>query len=348
MRKVVATNIEFHKPTLRRKDMQSVLQTMVDEKIGPGYRKKEFLDLFSSKLGMSGGIALRSYFDAIKSSLELVGIKEGSCIVTSVLSPQIYKIAARKLGVKLILADINKDNGCLSASAALEAVGKGAEAVLLHEPCCQIPYGEDYSDLNVPIIEDISESFGSSYEDTYAGNYGDLVICAFEQEHIVSCGGGAAILYKDIIYNELIKKIYKGISKYEEMPDLNASLGVIQLAEVDGYLLRRQEIFEMFKKALLKTNHKLFGISDLDFNPNAWIFPVVLDTKPDEVIAFAKKYHVLCKPLFNDVLGSDLKDKFALYPGATSALLRAIAFPVYPFLKSSDIDTLVKVISHLP
>ena len=28
--------IRFFKPTLRRKDMDAVLQTMVDEKIGPG------------------------------------------------------------------------------------------------------------------------------------------------------------------------------------------------------------------------------------------------------------------------------------------------------------------------
>ncbi|MBK5201092.1 MAG: DegT/DnrJ/EryC1/StrS aminotransferase family protein [Spirochaetaceae bacterium] len=328
--------------------MQSVLQTMVDEKIGPGVKKKEFLDLLTLRLNMNGGIALRSYFDAIKTALELAGVKEGSSIVTSVLSPQIYKIAAKKLGAKIVLADINSENGCLSASSALEAIGKGAIAVLLHEPCCQIPYGEDYSLLNVPIIEDISESFGSFYDEFFAGSFGDIVICAFEQEHIVSCGGGAAILYTDRVYKELIKNLYKDISKYEEMPDLNASLGIIQLAEIDGYLLRRQEIFEMFKKALLKTNHKLFGISDLDFSPNAWIFPVVLDSKPEDIIAFAKKYNVLCKPLFDNSIGSDSKEKFALYPGATSALLRAIAFPVYPFLKSSDIDTLVKVISHLP
>ena len=344
----MAKNIEFHKPTLRRKDMQSVLQTMVDEKIGPGSKKKEFLDILSSRLNMNGGIALRSYFDSITTALELAGVKEGTTIVTSFLSPRIYKIAAKKLGAKIILADINRDNGCLSSSSALEAIGKGAEVVLLHEPCCQIPYGEDFSSLGVPIIEDISESFGSSYDDIFAGSFGDLVICAFEQEHIVSCGGGAAILYKDRVYKELLKTYYKGISKYEELPDLNASLGIIQLAEVDGYLTRRQEIFEMFKKGLLKTNHKLFGITDLDFSPNAWIFPVVLDSKPEDVIAFAKKYHVLCKPLFNDAIGSDSKDKFALYPGATSSLLRAIAFPLYPFLKSSDIDTLVKVISHLP
>jgi dTDP-4-amino-4,6-dideoxygalactose transaminase len=345
---MVADNIQFYKPTLRRKDMQSVLQTMVDERIGPGVRKKEFLDILKSRLNMSGGIALRSYFDAITSSLELLGVVKGSIIITSVLAPKIYKVAAKKLGAKLMLCDINKDTGCLSSSSALEAVGKGGVVVLLNEPACQIPYQEDFSNLGVPIIEDVSQSLGSSYGDSFAGSLGDIVICAFEQEHIVSCGGGAIILYRDKNYKDPLKALYKDIARYEEMPDMNAALGIIQLAEFDGYLLRRRELFEMFKNALLKTDHKLFGISDLDFEPNSWIFPVVLDSKPEDVIAFAKKYHVICKPLFDNVAGSEAKDKFALYPGATSALLRGVAFPLYPYLKSSDIDTLVKVISHLP
>ena len=348
MRYVVADNIEFYKPTLRRKDMQSVIQTMVDERIGPGVRKKEFLDILKTRLNMAGGIALRSYFDAITSSLQLLGVREGSVIITSVLAPKIYKVAARKLGAKLMLCDINKDTGCLSPQSALEAVGKGGEVVLLNEPACQIPYGDDFSALGIPIIEDISQSLGSAYGDSFAGSFGDVVICAFEQEHIVSCGGGAIILYKNKVYKDPLRALYKDILRYEEMPDMNAALGIIQLAEFDKYLLRRRELFDMFKKALLKTGHKLFGITDLDFDPNAWIFPVVLDSKPEDVIAFSKKYHVICKPLFDDVVVSDAKDKFALYPGATSSLLRGVAFPIYPYLKSSDIDTLVKVISHLP
>lgn len=344
----MADNIQFYKPTLRRKDMQSVLQTMVDERIGPGNRKKEFLDNLKSRLNMSGGIALRSYFNAITSALQLLGVREGSIIITSVLAPKIYNVAAKKLGAKLMLCDINQDTGCLSPESALEAVSRGGEVVLLNEPACQIPYGDDFSVLGVPIIEDISQSLGSLYGNNYAGSFGDIIICAFEQEHIVSCGGGAVILYKNKDYRDSLRALYKDILSYEEMPDMNAALGIIQLAEFDGYLLRRRELFGMFKKALLKTDHKLFGISDFDFEPNSWIFPVVLDSKPEDIIAFSKKYHVICKPLFDSVIGADAKDKFALYPGATASLHRGVAFPIYPYLKSSDIDTLVKVISHLP
>lgn len=345
----MADNIEFYKPTLRRRDMQSVLQTMVDEKIGPGVKKQEFLNLLCEKLQKKGGIAIRSYYDAILSSLKLAGVKEGSVVITSVLAPKIYKIAAKSLNVKLKFLDIEEETCCLSVKNILDNLDENVCAILLNEPYNQIPFNEDFSSLNIPIIEDISQSFGSKFDNYYAGCFGDIVICAFEQEHVVSCGGGAAILYDDEKkYKDLLKKQYQFISKYEQLPDLNAALGIIQLHDVEHHLSKRNEIFEMFKKALLKTEHQLFGIKDISFYSNGWCFPVILDSNPEEVIKFAKKYSVTCKKMFTDSVGVDYLNQYSLFPVASSSLLRAVAFPIYPFLKTGEIDILVKVISHLP
>ncbi|MCY1152118.1 MAG: DegT/DnrJ/EryC1/StrS family aminotransferase [Sphaerochaetaceae bacterium] len=346
----MADYIEFYKPTLRRKDMQSVLQTMVDEKIGPGAKKQEFISLLCEKIKKKGGIALRSYYDAIVSSLKIAGVSEGSTVIISILAPKLYKLAISSLKAKAILIDINPETGCLDSQTVLNYISdKSADALILSEPFCQIPYNEDFSILNIPIIEDISQSFGSTFDDYYAGGYGDLVICAFEQEHIVSCGGGAAILYNDEKkYKDLIKKEYQIKSKYEQMPDLNASLGIIQLKEVESHLQKRNEIFNMFKNALMKTDHQLFGQKDINFISNGWSFPVILDSNPEDVIKFAKKYNVTCMKMFTNSVGNDYKNQYTLYKNASASLLRAVAFPIYPFLKASEIDILVKVISHLP
>ena len=100
--------IRFYKPALYRKDMDAVLQTMVDEKIGPGERKKEFLHVFSIFLGKSDGIALRSYLDAISAALIASDVHEGDGVIISVLSPKIYLEAFRRLGVKAVLVDTDE------------------------------------------------------------------------------------------------------------------------------------------------------------------------------------------------------------------------------------------------
>lgn len=346
----MADNIEFYKPTLRRKDMQSVLQTMVDEKIGPGAKKQEFINILCEKLGKKGGIALRSYFNAIVSALKISGVMEGDYVITSILAPKIYVLAIKNLKAKPVFVDISSETGCLSASNVLDKINEtGAKVLLLCEPFCQIPYNEDFKSLNITVIEDISQSFGSRFDDYYAGCFSDIVICAFEQEHIVSCGGGAAILYDDVTrFKDELKRIYQPISKYEVMPDLNASLGVVQLHDVEQHLQKRNEIFNMFKKALMKSNHQLFGQKDINFFSNGWSFPVVLESNPEDVIKFAKKYNVTCMKMFSNSVGNDYKNQYSLYPNASAAILRGVAFPIYPFLKSSEIDILVKVISNLP
>ncbi|MCH3916433.1 MAG: DegT/DnrJ/EryC1/StrS family aminotransferase [Spirochaetia bacterium] len=345
----MAQLIQFVKPTLRRKDMQAVLQTMVDERIGPGERKKEFLSLLCTRLDMKGGMALRSYFQALLAALSVCGVHEGSAILTSVLSPAVYGIAARRLGAKLVLCDINRENGCLSTSSALDALSKENDAVLLvDEPYSQIPSEESYHSLGIPVIEDIRESLASSYDGLTAGSIGDIVICAFEEQHILSCGGGAAILYKEESWKKPIHDWFCGTEPWEELPDMNAALGIVQLSTLDAQLERRRELYRLFHDALLKTDHKPFGNGSLDFDTNGWNFPVVLDSKSEDVIKFAEKYHVSCRKMFDKSLGAAVKDKHALFPQAMPALLRAVSFPLYPFLKGSEVDTLIKVISHLP
>lgn len=340
--------IPFYKPTLRRKDMDAVLQTMVDERIGPGQRKNEFLKQFCTLVGTKGGMALRSYVDALSSALELCDVCEGTKIGASVLSPAIYQYVVKKLGAQLVLGDIDIEHGCLSQSEAERLVGEGCTVLLIHEPMCQIPVGNDYRQLGITVIEDISQSISSEYEDLKAGSFGDLVVCSFEEDGVVSCGGGAVLAYAKETYKSALKDLYGARIEFEELPDMNAALGIIQLVGLSEQVSKRREFFSLFSKSLMKTQHKLFGIGNIDFLPNGFGFSVILDSKPEEAIAFATKYQVSAKKTFSDCLGANEKNLFERFPKATAPLLRTISLPLYPFLKQAELELLMKVISHLP
>ena len=340
--------IPFYKPTIRRKDMDAVLQTMVDERIGPGDRSQEFLKQFCTLVGAKEGIALRSYVDALVTSLKLCNIGQGSIVGVSILSPCVYEAAITSLGAKVLLGDIDPDHGCLSLSEATRLVSEGASALLIHEPLCQIPYGCDYKQTGVKVIEDISQSLESTYEETKAGSFGDLVVCAFEQDCIISTAGGAALVFNDHAFFSPLKELYKEVRRYEELPDMNAALGIIQLNNLPFQMTKRREFYALFRQSLLKTPHKLFGIGNIDFEPNGYGFCVVLDSKAEDAIKFANKYQVSAQKTFEDSLGALHNQRFDLYPHAVPPLLRALSFPTYPFLRQGDVEMLMKVISHLP
>ncbi len=340
--------IPFYKPTLRRKDMDAVLQTMVDERIGPGEKKNEFLKQFCAYIGSQGGFALRTYLDALTIGLRMLSLPANAKIGVSLLSPKIYEVAASQLGYELVLGDIDKDHGCLSYEEALRLTSCGCSALLLYEPMCQIPYQSDYSACGIPIIEDISQSLGSVYDEQRAGSYGDLVVCSFEEDGVVSCGGGAVLAYRKGSFASHVSAMKPSIPPCIELPDMNAALGTIQLANLDEHLEKRREFHTLFCKSLLKTQHRLYGIGNIDFQPNGYGFCVVLDSKAEEAIKFSMKYQVSAKRTFADALAQNVADRFDLYPNGLPAYLRAISLPIYPFLKQSDVELLMKVISHLP
>ncbi len=340
--------IPFQKPTLRRKDMDAVLQTMVDERIGPGVRKNTFLKQFCELIKTKGGVALRSYIDAIRISLLALKLPSGASIGMSILSPSCYLVVLKELGYQPMFGDIDSENGCLSEKEALRLVEQGCQALLVHEPMGQIPYGIEYTQCNVPVIEDISQSLESRYEERKAGSWGDLIICALEEDGVVSTAGGAVLSSAAERYAFAIEACIDEIQPYVELPDMNAALGSIQLANLEEQLTKRRELYSFFSKSLMKTQHRLYGINTLDFQPNGYGFCTVLDSKAEDAIKFAAKYQVSARKTFQDTVGSAYSDCFDLFPQALPALLRAISLPLYPFLKQSDVELLMKVISHLP
>ncbi len=340
--------IPFYKPTLRRKDMDAVLQTMVDERIGPGERKNEFLKQFCIYIGASDGIALRSYPDALRAALLALGLTPGAKVGVSVLSPSLYASIARELQIELLLGDIDTESGCLSQEEAFRFVEEGAQALLIHEPMCQIPLHTDYRQLGIPVIEDVSQSLGSCFDEEKAGGFGDLVVCALEEDAVVSAAGGAVLATMHGDYQKALNTLFSEVREYVELPDMNAALGMIQLSHLNDHLTKRREFYTLFSKALLKTVHKLYGIGNIDFKPNGYGFCVVLDSRAEDAIKFANKYQVSAQKTFAGTLAKDFCDRFDLFPNALPPHLRGISLPLYPFLKQSDTELLMKVISHLP
>ena len=332
--------------------MDSVLQTMVNEKIGPGERARAFVQSFCETVQATSGIAFRTYPDCLSFALVTIGVGEGTKVAVSPLSPEIYRTVLQKLGAEIVYVDIDKQTGCPDDEKVAQS---GAEVLLLFEPFGTLPvrYNEqttfpetcDYSGIKV--IEDISQSIGSRVKDEcFAGKIGQIVICAMEEDGVVSAGGGAVMAVRGDMVNAIRGK---RPSKYLTMPDMNAALGMVQLSNLDESCQRRSEILSVYQQSLAKTRHKQFGLSLLDFSSNASAFTVMLDSRPDETVKFASKHDVPVRMAFADCLFKDMEtDPFEVAPVAASYYFRTVEFPLYAFLKPNEIDGISKVISHLP
>lgn len=344
--------IRFNKPTLKRIDMDCVLQTMVDEHIGPGEKNTAFNQAFAMSCGCTSSVSFRTYNDCIAKALEVAELCEDSVVAISPLSPAVYMEELEKAGCKVVFVDVDRENGLPDSDSVLKSE---AQALILYDVCASIPMKynrgtSSYEKVNygdIKIIEDISQSIGSQFgESVKAGDWGDIVICSLEENDVVSAGGGAVLSVKEYLSD----KIGENDTNYlKKLSDINASLGLIQLENLENNSKKRREICEVYASGMISTNHKRFGLVSLDYKSNGSVFSVFMDCKPDNLIEFAKRHDVPVIMTFASSICSIADgDLFEKYPNAASYYYRTVSFPVYPFLDVQEIKSISKIVANLP
>jgi len=120
------------------------------------------------------------------------------------------------------------------------------------DPMTQAPSPVDLEqllELNIPIIEDISQSIGATYSGVKAGTKGDFALLGLEEHDILTAGGGAILLANKKEEASSLKKLYTTAPLTDLLPDINASLGLVQL--------KQNHIQSLFLKHHSKIFHNL-------------------------------------------------------------------------------------------
>jgi perosamine synthetase len=344
----IAMNIALEKPTIRRKEMSAVLQTMADEQIGVGESTKQFTQLLKEFLGIEGyGVTLRDLIYALRIALLSLDLPSDAVIGISALSPKFYQNVITSLGYSSHIFDIDSETGVIGYDDFINYTGR-IDALILYEPYGNMVTTPLWREVEVPIIEDISESIGSCYDEITAGTIGDVVVASFEEAAVVSTAGGATILTADEAIGKRLATLVAPDLPYVALADLNAALGVVQLGELRKNIEKRGAIFERYRLSLMKGKHTLFGINEIDYQSNGASFVVLLEAKAQQAQKFCLNNGVSVAFAFENRVIDDALERFDLYPQAIPAITRALRFPLYPFLTKEQVRQVEKVLAHLP
>ncbi len=338
--------IQVEKPTLRRKEMDGVLQTMADEVIGVGTHTKLFEQAFREFTNLEGStIALRSGFDALTLALKALDLKENSVVAISALTPSWYIEALNSLNLKSLILDIELETYSIDP----QFIPSNVDAILMYHPYGNFPLKEGFENISIPIIEDITHSLASFYDDgDKPGTIGSIVIATFEEGSIVSTGGGAIVHTNNEEYQKHLETLTDPLINIIGLPNLNGALGVVQFQNINTNLESRRAIYSRFEKALMRTKHSLFKVKGVEFITNASSFVVTMEAKRDQGQKFALKHEIETTLAFENCVLKDNLEDFKNYPNAIPIILRSIRFPLYPFLSKNQIEQIERVVGHLP
>ncbi|MFP4443757.1 MAG: DegT/DnrJ/EryC1/StrS family aminotransferase [Spirochaetia bacterium] len=345
--------IPLYKPTIKRKDMDSVLTCMVSDRIDHGKITEDFVSELGTYLGSRGGAAFRDFGRAVETVLREMGLEKGAGISISPLAPRIYWEVFRDFGIQPVLHDVDSGNGCLLPETLSQAKGEPSDAIIVTYPLGYVPDLSGIAELGIPLIEDISEGLGSNDGEKKAGSYGNYILVGLEADHIITAGGGCAVFSDSRKGGAALKRLAGTYPKEFLLPDMNSSLGIIQVKEVEKYVARRSEIAGIYSRSLMRSRHKMLTQRG-DAENVFYTFPVFLETGMKEVSAYARKKGIETAPAFSGTIIEYLQENpveeydVKAFPNALNLYLRTLAFPLYPMLGVKDIEQTGKVLSSLP
>jgi dTDP-4-amino-4,6-dideoxygalactose transaminase len=327
--------IRFNKPTIDKKDLESVLYCMITDDLTPGVYMKEFRSQLNRLLGLNMTVVFNGYFQAFETAFRMFEANPGDeVILSSFTRVRIYR-AILALGLKPVIVD-------LAEHSLLPSISQ-IERTINSRTCCLSPYRE----LGIPLLEDLDGALSSNIHGNPLGSYGSLVSMNFNDDAVITTGNGGMLASRNRGLKEIYNEFLSDESHFDYlMSDFNASLGISQLKKLEKNCERRRKIGEHFDRAVLASNCSLVGREDgqhLCYSS----YPVLTKTPFEDCHRFFKKYKI---PVRRGV-ESPLHHIVGLPPGDyenSEAMFNSIVLlPLYPTLDGDVVENIVRGIKSI-
>ncbi|AQS58812.1 lipopolysaccharide biosynthesis protein RfbH [Desulforamulus ferrireducens] len=191
------------------KEMQAMVDSVLDFWLTLGEKGKEFMDKFLSLMGMKYGVLVNS-----GSSANLVAVsalcsanlehplKVGDEVITTALTFPTTLNPILQNGLLPVFVDVEEGTYNLDASKLEEAISDKTRTIVLAHTLGNPAQMDVIMDLarrhNLYVVEDTCDALDSRYDGKLCGTFGDLSTYSFYAAHHISMGEGGAVLTNDI------------------------------------------------------------------------------------------------------------------------------------------------------
>jgi dTDP-4-amino-4,6-dideoxygalactose transaminase len=267
----------FGAPLIGEEEIHEVEACLRSGWIGTGPRVARFEADFAAYQGVAATqvAAVNSCTAALHVSMVAAGLEPGSEVITTPLTFCASANAIIHAGLTPVLADIDPATQCIDPAAIEAAITPRTRAILpVHfagRPCAMDPIMAIAQRHGLLVVEDCAHAIETTYRGRKAGTFGDFGCYSFYATKNVSTGEGGMILARSAAHvarakilalHGMDKDAWKrfsddGYKHYQvvecgfkyNMMDLQAAIGIHQLARVEANWRRRQAIWARYMDA---------------------------------------------------------------------------------------------------
>jgi dTDP-4-amino-4,6-dideoxygalactose transaminase len=372
----------FGSPLIGDDEIAEVVDSLRSGWVGTGPKVQRFETMLSEYVGVPHCRCVSSCTAALILSMQVLGIGPGDEVLVPAMTFVASANAVEHAGATPVLVDSVPGTGLIDLDAADAAVTPRTRAVmpvhLAGRPVDMERLGELRERHGLTVIEDAAHAIGAQWRGRQIGSFGDLTAFSFYVTKNISTIEGGALVTEDAgIAAEVERLALHGLSlgawqrfsdagfrHYEvvrpgfkyNMTDVQASLGLHQLPQLDAWIDRRAELWERYDALLAGlplqtppqaepgTRHARHLYQVL-VEPDA---PVPRDQLLDDLAArnIGTGVHyrgVHMHPFYRDKYGLRETD----FPVATAISERTLSLPLSPKVTEADQDDVVTALTEL-
>jgi dTDP-4-amino-4,6-dideoxygalactose transaminase len=377
------TFLTFGAPLLGQEEVEEVIATLQSGWIGSGPRVARFERDFAALKGEGTAVAVSSCTAALHLSLLAAGLAPGDEVITSPMTFCATINAIIHAGATPVLADVDPITMNLDPAAVEAAITPRTRAILpVHfagHPCDMDAFVSITRRHGLILIEDCAHAIETLYKGQHAGTFGDFGCFSFYVTKNVVTGEGGIVLARDEAHAARLKVMAlhglssdawkrfgdEGYKHYDviecgfkyNMTDMQAALGIHQLARVESTWLRRKEIWEGYREALTDLPVELpVDVRDVGSRHAYHLFPVLLSDsrarlKRDELLTAMAEAKIGVGVHYRSVAEySYYRERFGWNPHAWPVAMKigrnTMSLPLSAKMTDDDLADVVSAVSY--
>jgi len=314
----------------------------------------------SEYVGAKYCISCANGTDALQIALMAVGVGAGDEVITPSFSYIAAAEAITLLGATPVYADVDPETCNINVGQLRNLITDKTKAIV---PVSLYGYPANFDVINpmadefgIVVIEDAAQSFGASVDGKKSCNLSTIGCTSFFPTKPLGCyGDGGAIFTSDPHLGKKIRQIatHGQNGKYNhELLGVNSRLDTLQAAILlpklqilDGEILKRQQLSELYNDAL----RSVFHVKTPAASPSvqsAWAQYTLQVDNRNQLQAFLKSHNIPTAVHYPRAVSDQpaVKDLAHEYPVSRRLAKSVISLPIHAYLSESNISHIVDLI----
>jgi dTDP-4-amino-4,6-dideoxygalactose transaminase len=373
--------LTFGKPQIGAEEIAEVVDSMKSGWLGTGPKVQRFERDFAALKGVPEAAAVGSCTAALHLAMIAEEFKPGDEVITTDLTFCATVNAILHAGATPVLVDCDRRTMNIDPEQVAAKITPRTRAILpVHfagRMCEMDALVKLARDHGLKVIEDCAHAIESTYRGQASGTIGDVGCFSFYVTKNVACGEGGMVLARnpDTLGRVKVLALHgmsrdawqrfsdKGYRHYQvvecgfkyNMMDLQAAIGIHQLAKMEAHWERRQSIWKHYDEAFAGLPVVLPAPPEPDTRHGLHLYTLLLRVEDlrisrDEFMAELTQQkigvgvHYLpihTHPFYRASLGFRAED----FPNASWIGERTVSLPLSPAMSDQDVADVVEVVT---